>query len=469
MWEACNKQTSHPNYFIDVTVFFLSLNYVKLYPMKINELKDKKVLVLGMGREGADSFVFLRKSFPKKEIYIADKKELKDFDLKTRKMLKTDKNVVMFLGDKYLESIKDFDVIIKTPGIPFSSIKKYLGAKTILTSQTELFFDNCPVMIIGITGTKGKSTTSSLIYSVLKESGFNVYLVGNIETPSLSFLLKAKKKDIFVYELSSHQLQGLKKSPHISIFLNIYPEHLDYYKDFKEYFLAKTSIAEYQKKNDYFIFNPKLKEIKGLAETVKSKKVAIDPDDFRKFFEENEKLLSITHIDNLTAVLNVCKILKIKEEKIIKAFKKFKRPAHRLEFVGTYKGIKFYDDSIATIPEATMFAMDSLGEGVETLILGGYDRGIRHNKLAEGIIKRKIKNLILFPPSGKRIWKEVEKRGGKMNHFFVEDMELAVKKCFRLTSKGKICLLSPASPSFGIFKDYKERGELFQKYIKAFK
>lgn len=437
--------------------------------MKIKDLENKKVLILGMGREGADSFVFLRKIFPKKKIYVADKKELKGLDLKVRKILKTDKNIVMFLGDRYLESIKDFEVIIKTPGINFLSIKKYMEPKTVLTSQTELFFDNCPGMIIGITGTKGKSTTSSLIYSVLKESGFNAYLVGNIETPSLSFLLKAKKKDIFVYELSSHQLQGLKKSPHISIFLNIYPEHLDYYKDFKEYFRAKASIAEYQKKNDYFIFNPKLKEIKSLAENVKSKKIAINPNDFRKFFKDNEKLLSITHIDNLTAVLDVCKILRIKEEEIIKAFKKFKRPAHRLELVGTYKGIKFYDDSIATIPEATMFAMDSLGEDVETLILGGYDRGIRHNKLAERVIKRKIKNLILFPSSGEIIWKEIEKRGGKMSHFFVEDMESAVKKCFKLTSKGKICLLSPASPSFGIFKDYKERGELFQKYIKVFK
>ncbi|MFZ3055054.1 MAG: UDP-N-acetylmuramoyl-L-alanine--D-glutamate ligase, partial [Minisyncoccales bacterium] len=330
--------------------------------------------------------------------------------------------------------------------------------------QTELFFDNCPGMIIGITGTKGKSTTSSLIYSVLKEAGFKTYLVGNIETPSLSFLLKAEKKDIFVYELSSHQLQGLEMSPHIAVFLNIYPEHLDYYKDFKEYFLAKTNIVKYQKRNDYFIFNSKIKEINDLAKKAKSKKIEINSIDFAKFLKENQEFLEITHIDNLIAVLNVLKILNIKEEKIIKAFKKFKRPEHRLEFVGESKGIRFYDDSIATIPEATIFALDSLGLDVETLILGGYDRGIKYEKLGERLVKSNVKNLVLFKPSGEKILKTVK---GRMKHVFVKNMEEAVKNSFKMTSKGKICLLSPASPSFGTFRDYKERGDLFKKYIKA--
>lgn len=441
------------------------LKCVKLYLMKINFLKKKKVLILGIGREGADSFVFLRKRFPQKKLFLADKKKFEELDLKTRKLLK-DRNIELFLGDDYLKNIKGFDVVLKSPGISLNSIKKYLGKKTKVTSQTELFFDNCPGMIIGITGTKGKSTTSSLIYSVLKEAGFKTYLVGNIETPSLSFLLKAKKEDVFVYELSSHQLQNLKISPHIGLFLNIYPEHLDYYRNFKEYFLAKSNIAKYQKKNDYFIYNSKIKEIKDLAKKVKSKKVEINTNDFSKFLKENQELLEITHIDNLVAALNVFKILNIKEEKIIKAFKKFKRPEHRLEFVGEYKGIRFYDDSIATIPEAAIFALDSLGSDVETLILGGYDRGIKHNKLAERLVKSKVKNLILFNPSGERILKEVKRRKGKFRHCFVNNMEEAVKKCFQMTAKGKICLLSPASPSFGLFKDYKERGDLFKKYIK---
>jgi UDP-N-acetylmuramoylalanine--D-glutamate ligase len=431
--------------------------------MKIQSLLKKKVLILGIGREGADSFVFLRKKFPKKKLFVADKKKFEELDLKTKKLLK-DKNVEFFLGDDYLKNIKGFDIILKSPGISLSSTKKYLSKKNKVTGQTELFFDNCPGTIIGITGTKGKSTTSSLIYSVLKEAGLKTYLVGNIETPSLSFLLKAKKEDKFVYELSSHQLQNLEISPHIAVFLNIYPEHLDYYKNFKEYFLAKSNIVKYQKKNDYFIFNSKIKEIAVLAKKAKSKKVEINSFDFSKFLKENQELLEITHIDNLIAALNVFKILNIKEEKIIKALKKFKRPEHRLEFVGEYRGIRFYDDSIATIPEATIFALDSLGIDVETIILGGYDRGIKYEKLGKKLAKSNVKNLILFNPSGEKILKTTK---AKMRHVFVKNMEEAVKKCFQMTSKGKICLLSPASPSFGTFKDYKERGDLFKKYIKA--
>lgn len=430
--------------------------------MTIKSLEKKKVLILGIGREGADSFVFLRKNFPKKKLFVADKKELNELDAKTKKLF--DKNTELFLGEDYLKNIKSFDVVLKSPGISLSSIKKYLGKKTGVAGQTELFFDNCPGMIIGVTGTKGKSTTSSLIYSVLKEAGLKTYLVGNIETPSLSFLLKAKKEDVFVYELSSHQLQGVEKSPHIAVFLNIYPEHLDYYKDFKEYFSAKANIAKFQKKNDWFIFNPKMKEIKDLAKKVKSKKIEINSLDFSRFLKENQELLEITHIDNLVAALNVFKILDIKEEKIIKAMKKFKRPEHRLEFVGEKKGIRFYDDSISTIPEAAIFALDSLGPDVETMILGGYDRGIKFDKVGERLSKSDVKNLVLFNPSGEKILKGVK---GKMRHVFVKDMEEAVKQCFKMTSKGKICLLSPASPSFGTFKDYKERGDLFKKYIKA--
>jgi UDP-N-acetylmuramoylalanine--D-glutamate ligase len=430
--------------------------------MKIKELKSKNVLILGIGREGKDTLLFLKKVFPKKIFTVADAKDFNDLDAKTRKILK-DTKVDLLLGKDYLKKVNDFDVIIKSPGISFS---KY---KNKLTSQTELFFDNCPGKIIGITGTKGKSTTSSIVHSILKENKVKSFLVGNIETPSLSFLLEAKKEDIFVYELSSHQLQGLKKSPFISVFLNIYPEHLDYYKNFEEYFLAKTNIAKYQEKNDYFIFNAKSKKINEFSKKVKSKKIDLNVADFSSFLKENQQFLEITHIDNLIAVLNVVKILDIPLSKVTKALNKYKRLPHRLEFIGESKGIRFYDDSIATIPESVIFALDSLGDDVETLIAGGYDRGIKYNKLAKRIKKSNIKNLILFSPSGEKILKEVKQEKKRLKMIIVKDMKEAVARAYELTSKGKICLLSPASPSFGIFKDYKERGDLFEKYIKSFK
>ena len=407
--------------------------------MKIEELKNKKVLILGIGREGLDTLKYLKEVFPKKIFAIADQKE--ELDSKTKKAIE---GMDVFLGKDYLKNVKDFDVIIKSPGIPFF---KY---KDKLTSQTELFFDNCPGKIIGVTGTKGKSTVASLIHSILKGS----YLVGNIETPSLSFLSKAKKDDIFVYELSSHQLMNLKKSPHIAVFLNIYPEHLDYYKNFEEYFSAKKNIYKYQSESDYLIFNPEIEP------KTKAKKIKIDVNDFAQFLKNNQQFLEITHIDNLIAVLNVAKLFNVPEKDIIKSLNKYKRLPHRLEFVGEFKGIRFYDDSIATIPEAVVYALDSLGDDVETIILGGLDRGIKYDKLAKRIKKSNIKTIIAFPDSGEKIVRNIRSRIYK-----VDNMKDAVDLAYKHTSKGKICLMSPASPSFNLFKDYKERGDLFKKYI----
>jgi UDP-N-acetylmuramoylalanine--D-glutamate ligase len=407
--------------------------------MKIEELKNKKVLILGIGREGLDTLKYLKEVFPKKIFAIADQKE--ELDSKTKKAIE---GMDVFLGKDYLKKVKDFDVIIKSPGIPFF---KY---KDKLTSQTELFFDNCPGKIIGVTGTKGKSTVASLIHSILKGS----YLVGNIETPSLSFLSKAKKDDIFVYELSSHQLMNLKKSPHIAVFLNIYPEHLDYYKNFEEYFSAKKNIYKYQSESDYLIFNPEIEP------KTKAKKIKIDVNDFAQFLKNNQQFLEITHIDNLIAVLNVAKLFNVPEKDIIKSLNKYKRLPHRLEFVGEFKGIRFYDDSIATIPEAVVYALDSLGDDVETIILGGLDRGIKYDKLVKRIKKSNIKTIIAFPDSGEKIVRNIRSRIYK-----VDNMKDAVDLAYKHTSKGKICLMSPASPSFNLFKDYKERGDLFKKYI----
>jgi UDP-N-acetylmuramoylalanine--D-glutamate ligase len=413
--------------------------------MKIKELKNKKILILGFGLEGKNTFAFLRKHFSQKELTVADVRDVRNPKFK---------NVKWILGDNYLSFIKDFDVIIKTPGIPLSKIKKF-APRSIITSQTQLFLDNCKGKIIGITGTKGKSTTASLIHHVFKKNKIKSYLIGNIENPALSYL---DKKGVFVYEMSCHQLDGLKTSPHIAIFLNVFKEHLDYYSSFKSYFSAKSNIVIHQKKNDYFIFNPKFKLINNL--NVKSKKILIK--DYEDVFINNSWLLDITHKNNLIAVFQVCKLFIKDFEKIIKAIKTFKKLSHRLEYVGNYKGIEFYDDSISTIPESTIFALDTLGNNVETIILGGYDRGVNFKKLGQKIDKSNIKNIIFFPDSGERILKEIKE---KINYCFVSSMEEAVKICFKETRKGKICLLSPASSSYNMFKNFKERGDLFKKYI----
>lgn len=409
--------------------------------MRIEDLEKKKVLILGFGREGKDTFSFLRKVFPKKSLGIADEK-----DVKCRMP-----NVKCYCGKNYLKALEDYDVIIKSPGIPFKILPK--SALPKITNQTEIFFENCPGKIVGVTGTKGKSTTSSVIYEILRNGGVKAHLIGNIEKPVLSFLTKAKPDDVFVYELSSHQLYNLKKSPKVAVLLNIYQEHLDYYRSFKEYVNAKANITRYQTKNDYLVYNAGDRIVKGIAQKSKARKIPIRGEYYS--------------LDR-TAAKAVGKLFKIPSAVIEKAVKKFKPLPHRLELVGTFKGITFYNDALATIPEATIGALNTLGGKVETIMLGGFERNIDFKNLAKRVLKSKIRNVILFPATGQRIWKEIKSQKGAshLKPFFVADMEKAVKLAYQYTKKGKACLLSCASSSFSIFKDYKEKGDLFKKYVK---
>jgi UDP-N-acetylmuramoylalanine--D-glutamate ligase len=432
----------------------------------LDELKERKVLILGLGKEGMNTFKFLRKIFPEKVLGVGDRLE------NVKCQMSNVKKVKWHLGENYLQAIKNYDVIIKSPGVPPKIIAPFITEKQRITSQTEIFFENCPGKIVGVTGTKGKSTTASLIYQILKEGlkvhpvksakggaakpQFNrVNLVGNIGRPVLNLLFSATPKDIYVYELSSHQLFNLRKSPHIAIFLNIYPEHLDYYKSFKEYIWAKANITRYQNSEDYLIFNSGDRIINEIAKKSKAKKIP-----FKKPF----------YSQNIAAAIEVGKIFGIPLKKIKKAIKNFKPLPHRLEYVGILKGIRFYNDSLSTIPETTIAALDNLGNDVQTIFLGGFDRGLSFKNLAKRILKSKIKNIILFPTTGEKIWKEIIslKNKNPFKTFLVQNMKDAVKLAFKYTEKGKICLLSCASPSFSIFRDYKEKGNLFKRYVKMY-
>ncbi|HUW72144.1 MAG TPA: Mur ligase family protein [Candidatus Humimicrobiaceae bacterium] len=413
----------------------------------LNKLKNKKILIFGFGKEGKDAFLFLRKLFPKKVIGIADKSD---------KIRRLDKKVRLYLGKNYLKSLKNYDVIIKSPGIPFKILPKSAFKK--ITTPTAIFLENCPGKIVGVTGTKGKSTTTSLIYKILKDGGLKAHLVGNIGKPVLNLLFSAKKNNIYVYELSSHQLYGLKKSPQIAVFLNIYPEHLDYYRNFREYANAKANITRYQTKNDYLVFNSRDKLVREFAKKSKANKIPIR---------------GVYHDLNKNAARAVGKIFKIPKKAVEKAIRDFKPLPHRLEYVGTFKGIKFYNDALSTIPEATIAALNILSGKVETILLGGFDRGLDFRNLAKAILKDEIKNLILFPTTGENIWREIFKQvkndfSKLPRAFLVQNMKDAVKLAYEHTPRGKICLLSTASASFSIFKDYKEKGNLFKKYIKLY-
>jgi UDP-N-acetylmuramoyl-L-alanine---L-glutamate ligase len=428
--------------------------------MKIDQLADRKILILGLGREGLSTLNFLKKHFPDQKFLVADQ-EKKEIDFT--------QVAGVYFGENYLEGLTDADIVILSPGISPFTLEivnaKSEGVKFI--TATEIFFSNCQSQIIGVTGTKGKSTTSSLIYEILKKGGLKVELVGNLGIPALDLLDKAQSDTIFVFELSSYQLTDLKISPSIAVFTNIYPEHLDYHQNFENYLKAKSNITLHQSTEDYFIYNSDFPELDDLAKKTKAIKVPFSSESYLGNIDTS--LLGDFNKLNVTAAMIVGQIMGLGNEIIDAAVKEFKSLPHRLEKVTEKNGITFYNDSLATIPQATIEALKTL-DRVETLIAGGFDRGIDYSPLGSAISDSSIKNLILFPITGEKIWQAVSdaKKDNLPKKFEVSTMEEAVKVAFEETSSGKTCLLSPASSSFNMFKDYAERGEKFKEAIKNY-
>lgn len=431
--------------------------------MLIEDFREKEILILGFAREGSSVLAFLRKIYPDKKMTVWDQLPKDKFPKVYLKILEKDKNVEskFAVGDwRKIKKWEKYDVIIKSAGIPLKNLPVEILPK--LSSETQIFFDECLGKIIGVTGTKGKSTTSSLIFEVLKSVGLKCVLLGNIGRPALDYLDEIDKNSLVIFELSSHQLQTIKSSPHIAVLLNIFPEHLDYYKNFVDYVVAKTNIVTFQTARDFLIFNEDFMEFKKVSQKSKAQLFPIG----KKFFPEikaKSRLLGEFNKLNILAAKRVADVFGISDEIFLKAVQNFKPLEHRLEFVGQFKKIKFYNDSIATIPQATIAALDALGDEVETIFLGGFDRGVSYKFLAARINKSKLKNLILFPTTGEKILKEI----GKNNYqtFVTSSMKDAVKFAFEHTSPGKIALLSCASTSFNLFKDYADRGRQFKDWI----
>lgn len=455
---------------------------------------NKKILIVGMGVEGISTYRFLRKHFPEKKIGFSDQKDQKNLSPDLIKIIKTDNNLDCFFGSRYLSVLESYDVVFKSPGINAEEplLKKAKEKGILITSQTELFLHQYRDRIIGITGTKGKSTTTSLIYHILKKSGKKVLLMGNIGVPPFSILIADLTDYWFVYEFSSHQLQNLTLSPHIAVVLDIVPEHLDYYKNFDLYVKAKAKIAAYQKPTDYVILNPNNRLPFQIASQSAAQQVfysIMKQDRSVCYIENNEVIIKkessistiplsdiplkgVFNYENCMAALTVGVALDIDLPVLQLAIKSFKPLTYRLERIGNFGGITFYDDSLATIPQATIGAIEALGSDLETLITGGYDRGQVYDQLAEKIIHSSIKTLILFPTTGQRIWDALldlkERKKIKLpEYFFVSSMKEAVEIAYQKTHKGKLCLLSNASASFNLFKDYKDKSEQFRHYIKT--
>lgn len=445
-----------------------------MYSRIIENLVDKKVAILGFGKEGISTYNFIRRYLKDKELTIIDANE--DL-LKTCEFLSNDSNVSLVLGEGYLDNLNDYDIIIKSPGVRLKDID-ITPFKDKLTSQVALVLEVFKSNIIGITGSKGKSTTTSLIYQILKEQGKSTYLLGNIGIPIFDYIDQFKEDDYLVIEMAALQLQYVKHSPHISILLNLYEEHLDFFGNMKDYYDAKLNIFKYQDENDYAIYNCDNLDVLRYITTNNYKgklySVGSDGDTYIKedfvYYKDNKlynikdkrNLLGSHNLFNIMCALTVAVILKLDIEKVIKTINSFKPLEHRMQFVGEYNGIKFYNDSIATIPAATIHCVDALKD-VDTLIFGGMDRGIGFSEFVEYLKNSKIDNLICMPETGTKIGKILEKEANK-NIYFVDTLEEAVaiaKKCTK-----KICVLSPASPSYNSFKNYIEKGNRYMELVR---
>lgn len=417
----------------------------------LNFLRDKKILILGFGREGKSTFEFLRNNFPNKEIFIADQKQI-EID---------DNNTTLICGDNYLNDLDNYDVIMKTPGISFKDIDTD-SLKGKIYSQLELLLTYFNVKTVGITGTKGKSTTTSLIYKSLKDQGKDVLLLGNIGNPFFDYIDDIKEDSILVIELSSHQLEFVNVSPKISIITNLYQEHLDHYKDYEEYINAKLNIFKYQNKEDYFIYNKDNKELVSRIDSAISNKIGISKDEEIPVIS-NPNLIGDSSKYNIRFTMEVAKLFNLDIAKVVESINDFKTLPHRMEYVGKYNDINFYDDAIATIPEATINSIEAL-KNVNTLIFGGLNRGVDLSNLVTYLNKGIVPNLICMPATGHEVAEQLDNKN--VNIYTVNNMEEAVNKAFEVTEKDKICLLAPAAASYEYYRNFEEKGNHYQTLVK---
>ena len=395
--------------------------------MKITDkLNGKRILLWGYGLEGKSTEKFITKYCSVRELTV-------------------------FQGKREEIDEDAYDYIVKSPGIVAENLSdKY-------TSMTDLFLEEFSGQVIGVTGTKGKSTTSSMMFTVLSRcSGRPVILVGNIGLPALDYYGEITGDTIIVFEMSCHQLAHAKISPHIALFLNLYEEHLDYYGTMDKYFRAKANITANQKPGDFFFAGNNVPPIETAArgEVISYE----DPMHFDMKLKGEHNQFNARFVYAVSTELFGCDPQKVRE-----ALKEFTGLQHRLQFVGNYGGIDYYDDSISTIPEAAIAAIKSI-PNAGTILIGGMDRGIDYDILTEFIRAHGEYNYILMYKSGARIYKEVSDLPFCQ---YRDDLAGAAALAGEITPAGKACILSPAAASYGYFKNFEERGDVFQELVKG--
>ena len=446
--------------------------------MTLNEyiasIKSKNVAVVGIGVSNLPLIDFLISCGA--NVTACDKMSR---DMAGENILALEKKgVALRLGENYLSNL-DFDVIFKSPGIrpdiPEFEMAKRNGA--ILTSEMELFFEICPCRIIAVTGSDGKTTTTTLIGEMLKKEGYTCHIGGNIGKPLVAEVETMTEKDMAILELSSFQLFTMRKSPEIAVITNISPNHLDWHKDFNEYIDAKKNIMKYQKESDVLITNMDNDISKSIGSEAKAKNLTFSRmgDGFvhiesGAIFYGDEKVINVsdinlpgTHnVENYMAAIGAVRPF-VSLETIEYIARNFGGVEHRIEFVREINGIKFYNDSIASSPTRTMAALNSFDDKI-VLIAGGYDKKIPFDELGVKI-NEKVRELVLVGDTAEKIKKAVLNAGNSVNITVCNTFEEAVMTAYNKAKPGENVVLSPACASFDLFKNFMLRGETFKNIV----
>lgn len=473
--------------------------------MELSDLYGKKIALLGVGLENVYLADFLLKN-EIKNFEFRDKRSaqeiIESLDIeKANKLKKLLEDHNLISGDGYLNELTGYDVVFRTPGIPFLApeIQNAKEHGVLVSSQIKLFFDLCSAKIVGVTGTKGKGTTSKLIESILKKSySGNIYLLGNIGYAAIDYLDKINPDDIVILELSSFQLQDLEKSPHVAVITNLGEDHLNYHKDLSEYWQSKANIFKYQSKDDFAIINQDyltavelaaetlaktiyfsgknrvengayVKEIKNQISKIKNVEEVIltmAENDEVVCRSDELKIVGNHNMQNIAAAAIVGKIFNIKTEDIHDVVTQYTGLEHRLEHVAEINGVDYYNDSYATNPISTSPALKAFTRPI-IAILGGSEKGTSYNELVDEIIANQyIKAIVYIGETGEKIARILrDKKFQKLLSPGGQKMEEIVDVASRIAESGDVVVLSPASASFGLFKNYKDRGEQFKQAV----
>ena len=463
------------------------MSYVNKKLIELNEyLKNRKVAIIGLGVSNLPLLDYMHKVGAKVTVF--DNKNIEDIPKETMKKI-TDYAMEFSLGPNNLSKLEGFDIIFRSPScLPtVPELQKEVERGAILTSEIEMLMKLCPGKVIGVTGSDGKTTTTTLIYEILKANGYNCYLGGNIGTPLFTKLSEMTPDDIIVLELSSFQLMGMEISPSISVITNISPNHLNVHSSYEEYIDAKKNIFKYQDKDGIIVLNydnaitkAAAKEANGKVVFFSSKTkledgIILDGDIIKECKDKLRRhilstntvaLRGVHNYENICAAIAATSSL-VKVEDAVKAVQEFKGVQHRLEFIRELDGVKWYNDSIGTSPTRTIAGLHSFDERI-VLIAGGYDKHLDYTPIAKPILE-KVDSLILIGDTAPKIFdavkEEAEKQGKDIKIYMCDEFKNTVLVAKKVTKPGQIVLFSPASASFDLFRNFEERGNKFKELV----